>query len=981
MTRAKEPPHSPNSRSLPTKLLIGLMYSVLPFCAGVSVAAGQTFSFQVFGQSEGLTDLGVGTMAAGADGNFWVGTQNGLFLFNGSHFTRVPSVNPGESPLITATYIDDRRRLWFTDAEGIYLHDATGTRRISREDLRFGYQTPPQIVSLAGEPDAVYFSGGGAVREALSRDDGSTWRVREVFTPAEKSAQPELRDIHGLTVKNGQELWMGCGDALCELTQGRLRVWSVKDGVQHGFWSELFVDHAGKLWIRGSGHVFSLAPGAQRFERDEAGLAPHALDAGTGMFVEDHGGRVITGIVNGIAVHDGRGWHTITTRNGLPAQVVSSLCVDRDGTLWMALTGLGLVRRLGSANWEGWTSNDGLTSNNIWAIARDRRGWLWAGTESALDVLQPGSSRFEPVSAIGGKSTTHVLTLWPAQDGRIWLGSGSGDLIVYDPQRKRGQLVDSLTSIFHLFADRKGRIWICTGNGVWSVDSRAQAERPPVTRASGITEHNQIFDGAEDPSGALWFVGSRALFRWDGHTWSDVGLPARLHLAIFGQLAIAADGTLWVTVVNQGLVHLRFNGVRLQPISEPAEMASASGDVVMLHIDSRGWVWAGTDDGVDVFNGQRWIHVTRQDGLLWDDIDTNAFFSDRDGSVWIGTSGGIAHVLQPEDLFADNRLRVVLSQARLGAQTVPPDGNRAFPWRNQPFTLRLSVSDFSRIHAVEYQYRLADLETDWTRTEEADVRYPSLPPGDYRFEVFAVDLNRGTRTPDVFLSFRILAPWWQRWWFYALAILALCGLVVELWRWRHRMLLQRQQHLELLVQERTRELTELALHDSLTGLLNRAAIFEVLEKEIERAHRSDGLLAIVLADLDHFKEVNDRYGHPVGDAVLAAFARRVRMFLRNYDGLGRYGGEEFLILIPGIERDRLVERVEALRKAIATDPFEVHDLALRITCSFGITMLSPGDHSSTRLIERADAALYVAKREGRNRLSCEQGSLDGSANG
>jgi ligand-binding sensor domain-containing protein len=341
------------------------------------------------------------------------------------------------------------------------------------------------------------------------------------------------------------------------------------------------------------------------------------------MFVEDHGGRIITGTVDGIAVHDERGWHAITTKNGLPAPAVSALCVDRDGTRWMALTGLGLVRRLGSANWEGWTSNDGLTSNNIRAIARGGNGWLWAGTESALEVLESASNRFESIAAIGGKSTTHVLTLWPAPDGRIWFGSGSGDLIVYDPLRKRGQLLPSQHGIFHLFADRTGRIWICTGDGIWTVDSALRAEKPPVIRAEGITEHTQIFDGAEDPSGALWFVSNRDFFCWDGRSWSDVPLPANVHVAIFGQLGTASDGTLWVTAVSQGLVHLRFDGVRLQQISEPPEMASASKDVVMFHIDRRGWVWAGTDNGIDVFNGTRWIHLTRQDGLLWDDIDTD----------------------------------------------------------------------------------------------------------------------------------------------------------------------------------------------------------------------------------------------------------------------------------------------------------------------------------------------------------------------
>lgn len=944
-------------------------------CLLLALAVGssgraQTFSFQTYGRPDGLTDLGIGSVVPAADGGLWVGTQNGLFSFDGSHFTRVPSVSPGESPFISATWLDRRERLWFIDSESIYFREGTRTQKVSRRDLNFGYSTPPAIVSMAGTPDEVYFTGGGKLRRAFSIDKGASWTVEEVFAAAQKAAEPALADIHGLVVRGGNELWMGCGAGVCQLADGRLRVWGEKDGVARGLWSELFVDHAGKLWIRGSNQILSLTPGALVFRRDEGGLAPHALDAGTGMFVEEPGGRLVTGIANGIGVHDERGWHAITTSNGLPAEIVSALCVDRDGTLWMALTGLGLVRRLGSVNWQGWTSRDGLSSNNIWALTRDADGTLWAGSESNLDMLSPGSDRFVPAGASGKKPSTHVLSVLAAGDGRIWFSTGSGDLVAYDPHRHRSRIVTHLKGIYHLFSDRNGRIWICSGEGVRWIDPAKDDGREEVIRA-GPVEGGQIFDGAEDPSGALWFVGNRAIFRLFRDQWSRVPLPPDVRIATFGQLAVAPDGTLWITPVGRGAEHLRYEGGRLVRIAEPPPMPIASQDVVMLHVDSRGWVWAGTDSGIDVFNGQRWIHITRQDGLVWDDIDTNAFFCDRDGSVWIGTSGGIAHVIHPEDLFRSEPLEVILSQPKLGAEAVRSDGSGVFPWHNLPLTLRLSVSDSSRVNSVEYRYRLASLESDWTRTAEPLVRYPSLPPGTYRFEAFAVDVDRGTRTPEASLDFRILAPWWQRWWFDALVLLAGLGVVVLLWRWRHRVLLQRHQRLEILVGERTRELAELAVRDSLTGLLNRAAIFELLEKEIERAHRGDGLLGIVLADLDHFKEVNDQYGHPAGDAVLAAFAQRVQGFLRNYDGFGRYGGEEFLILIPGIEAAALQERVDSIREAIASSPLVVRGSSpIRITCSFGIAMLSEADRTSGTPIERADAALYHAKGAGRNRLSC-----------
>ena len=200
--------------------------------------------------------------------------------------------------------------------------------------------------------------------------------------------------------------------------------------------------------------------------------------------------------------------------------------------------------------------------------------------------------------------------------------------------------------------------------------------------------------------------------------------------------------------------------------------------------------------GVDVFNGKRWQHISHEDGLIWDDIDSNAFFNDRDGSVWIGTSSGIAHIVHPEQIFHSTSLRVALGEARLGSDPLPLDGSGVFPWKRRSLTLRLSVSDLSRAHAVEYHFRLAGLESDWTIAAEPEVRYISLPPGGYRFEAFAVGLDLNCRTPVVALTFRILAPWWQRLWFYALLALAGMGLLTLSWRWRHRALLQRQHHLD-----------------------------------------------------------------------------------------------------------------------------------------------------------------------------------------
>jgi diguanylate cyclase (GGDEF)-like protein len=169
----------------------------------------------------------------------------------------------------------------------------------------------------------------------------------------------------------------------------------------------------------------------------------------------------------------------------------------------------------------------------------------------------------------------------------------------------------------------------------------------------------------------------------------------------------------------------------------------------------------------------------------------------------------------------------------------------------------------------------------------------------------------------------------------------------------------------------TREqLHEQATRDGLTGLLNRTAVLERLNTELERTRRQKEPLAVIMADLDHFKRVNDTYGHQAGDTVLKEVAARILAATRPYDFVGRYGGEELIVVLPGVTRRRAMRCANRLQAAISSQPVRLSDgIEITITCSFGMMSLSNSEvPTSEDLIRQADAALYVAKRHGRNRV-------------
>lgn len=168
-------------------------------------------------------------------------------------------------------------------------------------------------------------------------------------------------------------------------------------------------------------------------------------------------------------------------------------------------------------------------------------------------------------------------------------------------------------------------------------------------------------------------------------------------------------------------------------------------------------------------------------------------------------------------------------------------------------------------------------------------------------------------------------------------------------------------------------LREQAIHDPLTGLLNRRAIVDHLESEISRAQRENIPFSLVMLDLDHFKSVNDTFGHMAGDAVLRQTAIRMTQVLRDYDSVGRYGGEEFLLIMPNCDTETATKLAERIRERIASNRMDTSEGMINVNASLGVVSIPAGRViAADQVIAAADAALYRAKAAGRNRVEMGQ---------
>jgi diguanylate cyclase (GGDEF)-like protein len=934
-------------------------------------AAAQHFTFQQYGQPEGLHNLNVSSMLQDHDGFLWVGTENGLYRFDSSVFSHVQTVEGVDDPDIAAIHQDSIGRIWVLTLHDLFYAERGSFRKITTQqkletDLR------SSLTSFLDDPNHIFLLNNGSLDVVTSSDTGRTWQISPFFSAQQLATNPDLKGISGVLAGRDRHLWIGCGQHLCSVYQGSVQVLGPAQGLPEDRWKPVLIDSHGTLWARGSHHIVSCTLAACMLR--DGNLNQLLKGTRNGILAEDSSGRILANLAIGIARFENGVWKIFNSDNGIPPFPVQYILVDHQGSPWLALSGHGLARWKGSDTWEAYTTAEGLDDNQIWGIHAAKHG-LWVGTQFDLQFLPDGSRKFIHRQDSGSHRLPAVQALAISNEGYLWGGELDGDLFEYDPVKHQSRAVTNLQTVYSLLKDNSGKLWICSKMGLFILDVNFEHGNQPTPVTA--VPRARFYKAVQDQSGSLWFTSEKGIFRFEKNQWGHIPLPTNFKQQFSEYIALEPDGSFWINgIAPISLLHARIQKGKLQVLDQIPPTDLSSSEIIDLNVDSRGWLWVGTDAGIDVFNGKKWRRITEDDGLIWNDIDEASFFSAPDGTVWIGTSAGLAHLVHPENLFRRESLTTWITEAKLGPIVFANQyqgRNISLPWNHLPVTFRLATSDLAAGNAIVFRYRLLN-EEDWNSTSNHELRYPPLTPGNYRLDVIAEDTARHITAPAVSLSFTILAPWWKTKTFYALTILFVIFLAWLLLRWYLRFLILRQRHLQRLVEERTEELQLIATRDSLTGLLNRAAIFEQLEREIHNCHRRQGTLAIALADLDRFKEINDTYGHLIGDYFLQEYANRISTAVRAEDYVGRYGGEELLIIFPNLAPDLATKQLEDLRLAVCEVAFQRGNIIVNVTCSFGLAWLDSSTYDCESLVEQADRALYRAKMKGRNRVEYDSTS-------
>ena len=923
-----------------------------------SVSAERSM-FATYGFDQGLSSLDGTSLAQDPAGDILISTEHGVFAYDGRSFVNLgPEQGLPSGGEVSSVTVTLNGRVAVRYPGEIYVSDAPSTQSRPASSLRFHPLSHPginfyseRLHQIAAWDSGFVFLAGDAIIRIVVPSVGPA-RVESMSYSQEEHAS--LNEAMTLFAVAGH-LWETFEDGrICAADPGAVRCYASPDGLTSGPWVDLVEDGGGRVMARSPTDVATFDPRTHRwssFPLPDQGGRYGTYHSDLGLY-RTPDGKVITQSVQGLDVLGEQGWTELTVAEGAPAGTIVSAMTDGADQLWFHVLGRGLVRWVGYGHWDTIEKADGLSDGYPWQTARSNDGSLWVTTDDGVDrITGPGVLR-------------HVSQVFPASSyalavtarGDVLAGYSNKGVRVIDPVS--GSVAVMAVSAANTIVPVGHHTWIGTTAGLYAIDDSAGPPFHPVLMKPSKTPINSIKPDGHD---GIYYLCGNTLhhFRQDN---TDITLEGTAFPNSFEPLSMTfgPDGALWVGGAG-GLFRLTLRDDHILSSTSISSEDIPSNSVPALMADHRGWIWVGTDQGISVYDGQRWVTTNSGQGLLSNDINQDGIREDPDGSVWMTTSRGISHLRDPAFLFVDHPLNIAIPEARVG--TRPVDAGR-IPYNHDPLMVELATPNFGE-RPVLFQYRLSGVDGGWVSSSSDRIRYPFVPPGHHVLTVLATDLLTHRQSQATTLVIDVAFPWWRQWWAEGLWSM---GVLIALYggmRFRYRAMYLRQAKLKRHIAEATAHIRHQAAHDQLTGLLIRSEVERRLAESLARGSAKQQLV-IALLDVDHFKRINDSYGHLGGDEVLRSLGSIVRRSLRDDEFAGRYGGEEILIVLDDSD-EFAAERVLNLHLAIRHDTFKAGRNPIAVTCSIGVAWASKGDNWET-LIGRADAALYDAKNAGRDRV-------------
>lgn len=948
--------------------------------------------------SDGLPQSTVFAVSRTKDGFLWMGTQDGLARFDGSQFK-----------------VFHRQ-----DADGLTQSHIRALGAAQDGSLWIGTQSRGLVHFVNGRfvPYSVADGLLNAVVRCIVQDRlGDMW-----FCTMGGLAHWRNGKFDGLTTKQGLagnyvqaiaedflgRLWVGTASGLSVLDHGRFLSFPAQKKFAGQSVNALAVDREGHVWVAGDKQLAEFAgfeiaasfdAGGRTLPMPPASIDSLAVDAAGALWIGADGNGLLR-LQNGRLEEYG-------TAQGLSDARVLTLFADADGNVWTG-TNAGGLTRLRPRHVSMLGAPEGLSGSDALAVLEASDASLWVATPGhGVDHVTGGVVRH--YTTRDGLSSNDVFSMWQSpRDGTIWVGTSEGTLQWLEGGRFKTFALPSHGYILFILEDRAGNMWLGTRHGLVQIRDRQVVHT--YTIADGLAD-NAVLVGDEASDGSLWLGTANGLSHFQNGKFTNYS-ASPLGGTFVTSIHADPSGVVWFTTLGDGLGRWQNGKLTLTTtrngLPDDALYSAVDDGAKNLWLSSNRGIFRIAKRELDDLSTGRAASVAARVFDVADGLRSNECYGGsqpsggrrRNGDLLFACVGGVV-MFNPAQLSVLARPpSVSIDEARINNREVPhqpPGATVRIPPGTGSLEFTYTGIDFSAPHQLRFRYRLQNFDSDWV---DAGMRrsayYTNIPPGTYRFQVIAEDADGVMSPAAASLDFVLQQHFYQTWYFYAGVALLLVTLGFAIVRLRIRRLRAHERQLQRLVDERTsalqvevaeRRRAQIAMqaarqaaeearaeaeyrasHDDLSGVFSRAAVLKQLEREWSLSIRTNQPLSVLLADIDHFKNINDTYGHLVGDQVIKLLVSRIAAVLRPYDSVGRFGGEEFLVVAPNCDSTRATAIAERVRASIAVEPFLVGELSVPVFLSIGISTLTQPAHTPIWAMQAADAALYVAKRNGRNRV-------------
>jgi diguanylate cyclase (GGDEF)-like protein len=896
---------------------------------GVARYNGREFRFYERSPKTGILDSGIRTLVTDTNNGLWVaGVRGGMTYRQGNHW----------QPQFTAPSMINH-----------LLKDRSGGLWVAVEGLGVLHRPKPDIA-------------GGTTEEIWALQNISAYRLLE-----DSKGRIWAATNKGLFQVNGQNKQ----EVLAQYNLPRLHVYSILE------------THDERMLV-------ATERGAYIIDNKRASLLHPSLagEAITTLMEDNENNLWLGTIKNGVVRLRNNQIERLNTESGLPNNRVLSTLQDLEGSIWIGTNG-GLMR-LRKAPFTTWTKKRKLVGNYVRSVIDVDEKSVLVGSSEGLSLI---NNNIAQNAQTNNNSPISVLSFAKRHDGGIWVGTHLKGLMLWKDQKllpqfdhNNGLPSDEVRSILE---DSHGNLWIGTTNGLVKQDTSGL--QTTFSRNDGLPD-NYIMALAEDGQGQLWVGTGVGVAKLTANGFEIVPIH-NLEDAEYAFGFWMETGYVWIAT-DRGLIRYNQQNGQLGLIGRRSGLPIDK--LFQVVYDGTNGLWLTSNRGIwridyhaahAVADGRQskiaFEHFSESDGLASAQANGGsnpAAVAMDNGKLWFATAKGVS-MIDSSTISQKNTTRLPISIESIMADGVELLANQQniLPAGTNRVVFNYAGLGYILSSRIEYRTRLVGFEESWaSRGKNTIAEYTNLAPGKYQFLVSARYPYSDWNNADQVYGFTILPHIWQRLEVQiGLAFLVLVILAGSI-KWRIQRLQKSELKLKALVEKQTYALRQQsedfkrqANEDELTGLPNRRAFDQWLSDKFVQAKKNKTSLALIIMDIDHFKKVNDHYSHLIGDKAIKALAKELQRLAGQKVHAARWGGEEFTLMIKGMNDADVATYCENIRQRIET--YDYSDIApnLTMTVSMGVAFSHQVENYSD-LLRLADQALYRAKEQGRNRVEIWQ---------